>query len=428
MKVRRTIRQNLMNIIATVCMTVFSSTSILADDEVIGGTGCQSIPDVEWDAVFSRTEGWTGGDVAGTVDLGDGRTVWVFGDSWIGKVSHGRHASGSHMINNAIAIQRRSSLGKDRAPRYGQISFYWGPDNEEKKPTAWIVPEEHADTHWFWPSGGGIVVPGPDGQSRLILFLFHLTKRGEQDSAWNFRHVGSAMAIVDDAQSPVSDWKVRQVNIPYDIGAKGVEGDAPIRETNWGVGALLRREREGKTTRPYLYIYGVHNAQPTNKQLMLARVPAEKVEQLDEWKFHAGGNRWSSKMTDAVHIADRMASELSVCEVNGEENSTFIIVHSEPLFGRRVLLRSAPAPTGPWSAATPVYTVPGLDRGKDYFTYAAKGHLHLSRRTELLTTYIINANNIWDMAVDAAIYRPRFVRVRLPDRLRRRISARKVRP
>lgn len=29
----------------------------------------QSMPDVEWDAVFSRTEGWTGGDVAGTIDL-----------------------------------------------------------------------------------------------------------------------------------------------------------------------------------------------------------------------------------------------------------------------------------------------------------------------------------------------------------------------
>lgn len=418
MKVCRRFRQQLLKCIAASLMPVFWSISTLATDDIADAPVNQAIPDVEWDAVFSRTEGWTGGDVAGTVDLGDGRTVWVFGDSWIGNVANGRHASGSHMINNAIAIQRHSSLGKGRAPHYEQISLFWGPDNEKKKPTAWIVPEKQADTHWFWPSGGGLVVPGPSGQSRLILFLFHLTKRGEKDSAWNFKHVGSAMAIVDNVQSPVRDWKVRQIIIPYNIGAKEIAGDAPVRETNWGVGALLRKERAGNAARTYLYIYGIHNAQPTNKQLLLARVVPEDVEQLDQWEFHAGEDRWSSKMADAVHVADRMASELSVCEVVANGNSTFIIVHSEPLFGRRILLRSAPAPSGPWSKATPVYTVPGLDRGKDYFTYAAKGHLHLSRDNELLTTYIINANNIWDMAVDAAIYRPRFVRVPLEQVLR----------
>ena len=108
-----------------------------------------------------------------------------------------------------------------------------------------------------------------------------------------------------------------------------------------------------------------------------------------------------------------MASELSVDEYVQQRRSTFLMVHSEPVFGRRILVRSAPNPEGPWSKPKAVYTVPGLDRGKDYFTYAAKGHLHLSRQNELLMTYIINANNIWDMAVDIAIYRPRFVRVPL---------------
>jgi len=55
-------------------------------------------------------------------------------------------------------------------------------------------------------------------------------------------------------------------------------------------------------------------------------------------------------------------------------------------------------PEGPWSGAKPVYAVPGLDLDRDYFTYAAKGHLHLSRQDELLVTYVINANNFWEMA------------------------------
>ncbi len=31
-----------------------------------------------------RPDGWSGADVAGTVVLGDGRVVWLFGDTWIG--------------------------------------------------------------------------------------------------------------------------------------------------------------------------------------------------------------------------------------------------------------------------------------------------------------------------------------------------------
>lgn len=373
----------------------------------------QSIPDVEWDAVFSRTEGWTGGDVAGTVDLGDGRTVWMFGDSWIGEVAGGKHASGSHMVNNAIGVQHRSSLGRGRAPRYDQIRFFWGPDNEKEKPTAWVIPQTQAATQWYWSSGGGVVVPGPNGQPRLILFLFHLTKRGEEDSAWNFKHIGSAMAIVDNVQQPADEWKVRQLAIPYSIGAGRGPRDSVVRETNWGVSALLRQERQENVPKTCLYIYGVHDAQPLNKQLLLARVPAAEVANLDEWRFYSGEGRWSSRMSDAVHIADEMASELSVDEYVEKGRSTFLMVHSEPVFGRRILLRTAPTPEWPWSKPQAVYAVAGLDRGEDYFTYAAKGHLHLSRKNELLVTYIINANNIWDMAVDAAIYRPRFVRVPL---------------
>jgi len=42
----------------------------------------------------------------------------------------------------------------------------------------------------------------------------------------------------------------------------------------------------------------------------------------------------------------------------------------------------------------------------------------------LLVTYIINANTFWDMAADAAIYRPRFVRVPLAQVLPRNTGAR----
>ena len=61
--------------------------------------------DQNWDDVFTTRQGWTGGDGGGTVDLGNGRVLWMFADSFIGGVADGKHAPGSHMINNVFAVQ-----------------------------------------------------------------------------------------------------------------------------------------------------------------------------------------------------------------------------------------------------------------------------------------------------------------------------------
>ncbi len=51
--------------------------------------------DSGWNAVFDRTDGWTGADAAGSVDLGDGRTLWLFGDTWISKIRDGKRLPGA---------------------------------------------------------------------------------------------------------------------------------------------------------------------------------------------------------------------------------------------------------------------------------------------------------------------------------------------
>ncbi len=371
----------------------------------------QAIPDIEWDAAFTRTEGWTGGDAAGSVDLGNGRTLWMFADSWIGGVAEGKHAPGSHMINNAIAVHDSSFLGNCRVPRYKDISFYWGPADKKGKPTAWIIPEIEPEKTWYWFNGSGVVIPSPEGQNRLVMFLFKLTTRGEEGSAWNFQGIGSAMAIVDNFTVPPDKWKVRQVEIPYGAGFSSQPGDSLVRITNWGVSTWLPEGGIENESERRLYIYGIDDTNPWDKHLLLARVKPEDIEKLDMWEYYAGEKEWSSGMDDAISIAGGMVSELSVDEYSENGKMTLILTQSEPMFGKRILVRTASNPEGPWSDPEPVYTVPGLDRGKDYFTYAAKGHLHLSCNGELLISYIINSNSFWDMAGDASIYRPRFVRV-----------------
>ncbi len=57
----------------------------------------------EWDARFSRTEGWTGRDGAFSAALGD-RILRLFGDSCIGQVIDGAY-HGARIVRNTIAIQ-----------------------------------------------------------------------------------------------------------------------------------------------------------------------------------------------------------------------------------------------------------------------------------------------------------------------------------
>ena len=73
-------------------------------------TACQTQPRFiteplpRYDAVFERISGWTGGDGAYSIALNDGRILWMFGDTLVGRVQNGRRLD-SRLINNSAAIQ-----------------------------------------------------------------------------------------------------------------------------------------------------------------------------------------------------------------------------------------------------------------------------------------------------------------------------------
>jgi hypothetical protein len=376
----------------------------------------------QWDAAFTRAQGWTGADVIGTVDLHDGRTLWLFGDTWVGAVVDGQHAPGARLVNNSIAIHRSAPHRPADPPRAEDLKFYWGPDDADGHPTAWIVPPalpaQSAETKteargWYWTTGGGVVVPGAGGQSQLIVFLFHVGRRGEADSVWNFENIGGALAVIDNPGDPVESWRVRQLANPHVVDAAQAR-QQKLKQTNWGMTALLGASDDGAAGST-VFIYGVREESPFNKQAILARVPAAQIEQFDRWEFFAGDNRWSPKAADAVAVAEHLVNEFSVERFawsgGGDEGgkARFVMVHSEPFFGRRIFVRTSLRPEGPWSSPLPIFTVPDVKRSKDYFTYAAKGHLHLSKPGELLVSYVVNSHDFKQMVDDAFIYRPRFV-------------------
>src|SRR4051794_27497699 len=61
-------------------------------------------PDAKMNALFEQHEGWVGADGDYSVPLGSNRTLWLFSDTWIGKIQNGKRVDAT-IVNNSAAIQ-----------------------------------------------------------------------------------------------------------------------------------------------------------------------------------------------------------------------------------------------------------------------------------------------------------------------------------
>ncbi len=110
--------------------------------------------------LFHRDLHWLGADVASSVDLGSGRTLWLFGDTWIDPSGRGTRR-GVRMVSNSVAIQ----TGTD--PATSAIAFYWGR-------AAGGVRQPSFLTEALKRSGGKGVCVG----DRLVLFFARTLRTG----------------------------------------------------------------------------------------------------------------------------------------------------------------------------------------------------------------------------------------------------------
>jgi hypothetical protein len=402
--------------------------ALLAGKAVLADPPAAPKPDEAWNRVFDRTDGWTGGDVAGSIDLRDGRTLWVFGDTWVGPIRDGKRVRGSRLVNNSIAVHPTDLREPWRPPAVDSVTFHWA--QEDRKPAAWVRPRDEpqgspptADRdEWFWPTGGGLVATNAAGQPRLAVFLFRVRRNPRGEGIWKFAVAGSAVAIIDNPGEPPDRWTIRVAGLQ---SASSPSPQSPPETTvgpaetefTWGM-AACRPPGDRPTAAGSVLIYGVRKIGKTGRGLILARAAADAIDDFSRWEFCSGAGRWSANEREARSLADGLTSEFSLAPfppvpagLGDAQPSLWLLVQSEGFFGRRILARTAPRPEGPWSPGAAAYTVPDVAAKRAYFTYAAKGHSRLSRPNELLVTYLVNSNRFADLMTDTTIYRPKFVRI-----------------
>lgn len=329
---------------------------------VTGGT-----PWPEADALFRRDPRWRGGDAAYSVDLGGGRTLWLFGDSFVAKPgSEGRR--GCAMVRNSIAVQE----GAD--PRTAAIAFHWR--GTLAQPGSWFAEDGEV---WHWPLAG--VHTG----ERVTVFCTRVRSTSEQ-GPFGFRACGWTAFALHGTDAPVATWRCARVATfasPFPV----VVGTAAVVHAGC------------------VYAYAL--AEPGDHAVYLLRWPLDAFTAGDllapAW-FDAGTWRPHADLAGApTPVLAEGAPEFSV----HRDGDTFVMVQSLGFGATDLAVRTAPAPEGPWSAPRVLFRPP--ESGRDgVFVYAGKAHPQLSG-TGLVATY---ASNAWDFARlvgDETLYYPRVV-------------------
>lgn len=325
--------------------------------------------------VFARyaattAHGWTGGDSTFSLRLPDGRTLWMFSDTYLGPLNRdGTRPADAPIVNNTFVIQEGD-----------QLSTVHG--GTAASPTA-VMPPAGRDT-WYWVADGT-----PTGDDIQIIFQEY---RRTGPGVWDFAFNRNALATFTPSQLATP---ARVDPLP---SAAGIA---------WGA-AILPAASSGDG---YTYVYGVLDT-PTRKGMRVARVSGTDLRR-GRWQYRTAGG-WSGDERAATEGMPGVANEYSVIAWNGH----FLLVTQDstrPFSGWIVSAVSA-TPYGPFRYRADLYRTPetaatGANPGRPVITYNAHAYPQLSSRDTIVVSY--NVNSLDGPTSDAGIYRPRFIQIRL---------------
>jgi len=339
---------------------IINAALIIAELSAVMATDIDTV----FNAMFRRDiGGWVAADATFSIYLPDGRTLWLFGDTFIGEEEpDGSIAPGAVMIRNSAVIQDGDSLR----------TLYGGTPSAPED----FIPTVNPDSTWYWPEHGIVF------NDTLRIFVARYKTNPDGPPGFQFEFDGNDIANFS--------WPdlgfINSISIPY----------YPINEVIYGDRILADSI--------YLYIYG---RKEENKDYNIAyphvaRVNADSL--LSTWEFY-NGSGWTTDTAASFRINSfQVSQQYGVFKHMGK----YVLLTQDIWFSTKIWSFTSTSPAGPWSNKTLVYDTPKL--ADDAFTYNAYPHPQFDENNNLLISYN-NNGDFWDIFSNADLYRPVFIRV-----------------
>jgi hypothetical protein len=328
------------------------------------------------DAMFHAEPRWLGGDGAYAIDLGEDRTLWLFGDSFIA-TSPVQVRTESTMVRNSVAVM----TGRD--PLTATMQFAW-----RGEPPVSFFPEDGAD--WFWPADGVRIANGA-----LVVFLAR--QRATPGDGLGFAGAGFRAVMVADPSGPPAAWQLAPVasrGAPYDptasVACSTVDGEFLVALVTDGAAHRGRLAR-----------------------WPLVALAAADLSQPAWWT----GTAWIAEPALAGTPAIVIDDGATECSLHQDPGGPWIHVASRGFGATTIAIRTATRLEGPWSDPTDVFTPPESS-APHAFVYAGKAHPMIAG-DGLVVTYADNSfafSDLLDPARATTLYWPHVAELTLSPR------------
>lgn len=372
--------------------------------------------DKKYDALFTRTLGWNGGDGVLTTALPDGNVFWSFNDSFYGVVDGETRARGACSFpRNSIMVQKGATIasgGETDADLvwladYVQTSDpnaerYYQARTHIRHPKASLSEEQIAigeiDQDYCYWAGDAVVYNDP-GRGKILQMLWTGVEPGA------LKNIDGCLREYSLEGEPGDGEYMSVLSTDYNFKSDGL-----------GYGSTMFED----TKEGHIYLY-------TTKQVNLSsRVLVARTETLDlgsPWSYYisdvSGNFQWQSSVPtdDEMERSYITTDSGSMPWVFEKEGVYYMCMEAFP-FGRDIYIYRSETPYGPFTDRTLLFTLPAtLDKlGNPYPQrwYMINLHPALSRQGELVFSTNSDPNNFWDnfnRVGSADFYRPYFFRV-----------------
>ncbi|MEM9556441.1 MAG: DUF4185 domain-containing protein [Acidobacteriota bacterium] len=344
--------------------------------------------------------GWmlVGQDGGQSIPLADGRHLVVFADTLLaetplatgGAVSNGirveqLRSGGGRFLGNCAALSPATAPETSNwAETLGALEYFRDADGWPR-PVLEPTPAEEALGVRLWPQHGLSLDP-----SRVLLAYLAIQHLGAD--TWGFGEIGSGLAVVDLATGTGERLRFRD-DAPDEPGHDEWCTWPSIDDGLHAGVCFLRVDR-------VVYVYATHRTGFTWHALV-ARVDADRVADPLAYRYFAGAT--SSAIESDARWSPERGEAVPLCPCGGELTASWnahlgaFLLTTIDSHRSALVLRTAPAPWGPWSDPSEV-------RG-----------LHRAPRNELVGLAFEHASMARDggRRIEVSYCQPRFEQNRL---------------